>query len=388
MSSIRLHTNYRTGVTTISNIFIDSFMPSANGSYVKVYLYLLRCLCEGGHNLTINSIADHLEDTEKDIVRALNYWEKVNLLVTERNENGAITSILLHEPGYNQVADDMAASIATTFSNSTENSETYNNSIKTDVNKKKPSVPTNITTEEAAPKSQAVEFQPITFLPEEIKALTSDEEVQWAMNTIELYLERTIRSDEVQLVLNLYETYKFSTDLILHLFDYCISKGKKHRAYIEKVALEWANAAICTPEQADDFSVNYNKNYNAVMRVYGLNRNPGDAEKKYINKWCYHFNFDLELIIEACNRCLLNIQKPDFKYTNSILESWHKAGVIKIADIEKLDSLHNQKNTTSKVSTNNSKNKNKFNAFPQRAYTPKDYSEMEKKLLEKRLEKR
>ena len=385
MATIRLHTNYRTGVTTISNIFIDSFMPSANGSYVKVYLYLLRCLSEGGYDLTITSIADHLEDTEKDIVRALNYWEKVNLLIIERNEDGTITSILLQEPGYDQTVEDTAASISATYSDIPEPSdETVNN-------KKTATIKNQQTMAEETPSNpcRSDEFQQIAFTNEQIQAFTSDEEVEWAMNTIELYLERTMRSDEIQLVLNLYETYKFSTDLILHLFDYCISKGKKHRAYIERVALEWANAEIRTPEQASDFSVNYDKNYNTIMRAYGLNRNPGDAEKKYINKWCYHYGFDLDIIVEACNRCILNIQKPDFKYTNTIIEAWHKAGVKKFADITKLDSLHT-KNSTSKTTSNSSattKNKNKFNAFPQRSYTSKDYSEMEKKLLEKRLEK-
>lgn len=386
MTTIRLHTNYRTGVTTISNIFIDSFMPSANGNYVKVYLYLLRCLGEGGYDLTITSIADHLEDTEKDIVRALNYWEKVNLLIIERNEDGTITSILLQEPGYDQTVEDMAASISVAYSDIPEPSDRTVNTKKTAAIKNQQEI---IAEETPSNHSSSNEFQQIAFTNEQIQAFTSDEEVEWAMNTIELYLERTMRSDEIQLVLNLYETYKFSTDLILHLFDYCISKGKKHRAYIERVALEWANAEIRTPEQASDFSVNYDKNYNTIMRAYGLNRNPGDAEKKYINKWCYHYGFDLDIIVEACNRCILNIQKPDFKYTNTIIESWHKAGVKKFADIAKLDSLHT-KNSTSKATPNTTaatKNKNKFNAFPQRSYTSKDYSEMEKKLLEKRLEK-
>ena len=52
-------------------------MPSANGDYVKVYLYLVRCMQDLQSDITITAIADRLDNTEKDILRALSYWEKV-----------------------------------------------------------------------------------------------------------------------------------------------------------------------------------------------------------------------------------------------------------------------------------------------------------------------
>src|SRR5690554_1170466 len=44
MSSILLQSNYVPSGTFISNLFIDKYMPAANGAYVKVYLYLLGCM--------------------------------------------------------------------------------------------------------------------------------------------------------------------------------------------------------------------------------------------------------------------------------------------------------------------------------------------------------
>ena len=55
-------------------------MAKANGEYVKVYLLLLRHLNEPSGTLTISRIADLLEITEKDVIRALNYWKKQGLL--------------------------------------------------------------------------------------------------------------------------------------------------------------------------------------------------------------------------------------------------------------------------------------------------------------------
>ena len=66
--------------TQVPNRFIDEYMPHANGSFVKVYLYLLRQMSSGTTTLTIESMADMLSNTEADILRALHYWEKQGIL--------------------------------------------------------------------------------------------------------------------------------------------------------------------------------------------------------------------------------------------------------------------------------------------------------------------
>ena len=74
-------TNYAQGNTTVlENEFIDHHMVKANGEYVKVYLLLLRHMNEPSGMLSVSEIADKLECTEKDVVRALNYWKKQGLL--------------------------------------------------------------------------------------------------------------------------------------------------------------------------------------------------------------------------------------------------------------------------------------------------------------------
>lgn len=44
---MKVHLQPLPGVTLIENTFIDRYMPAANGEYVKVYLYLLRCASGG-----------------------------------------------------------------------------------------------------------------------------------------------------------------------------------------------------------------------------------------------------------------------------------------------------------------------------------------------------
>ena len=72
------------GVTVVSNEFIDRYMPSANGAFVKVYLYLLR---HQGEEVTDARIADSLELTEGDVRRALLRWQR------ETNRRGGSAAI-------------------------------------------------------------------------------------------------------------------------------------------------------------------------------------------------------------------------------------------------------------------------------------------------------
>ena len=73
-------------VTLVANEFIDRYMPSANGEYVKVYLYLLR---HAGEEVGQAEIADALELTEGDVRRALIRWQRDGLLAVE--ETGTVT---------------------------------------------------------------------------------------------------------------------------------------------------------------------------------------------------------------------------------------------------------------------------------------------------------
>ena len=63
MDHILLCTNHIPPITTIYNSFIEDYMPAANGSYVKVYLYIAKCLQAKESNFSISSLA--LPPTEK-----------------------------------------------------------------------------------------------------------------------------------------------------------------------------------------------------------------------------------------------------------------------------------------------------------------------------------
>ena len=98
MANITLHSDALNSATSVSNIFIDEYMSGANGEFVKVYLYLLRLMNLPDASFSISSIADKFEHTEKDIKRALSYWERMHLLRLEYDANQNLTGICLLTP--------------------------------------------------------------------------------------------------------------------------------------------------------------------------------------------------------------------------------------------------------------------------------------------------
>lgn len=366
------------GSTIIPNVFIDYYMPSANGSYVKVFLYLLRCINSGTNvEISISSIADKLDDTEKDIIRALVYWEKVDLISLIRNSNNDIISITINDinlMSQNQVETYEEVAPAVNVDKTLEQSVTP--TTEQIQNEKKELTPNQV-------------FDKPTYSDAQIKQLTNTDEVKWLLNIIEIYLDRLIKPMDLQLILYLYESLGFSAELIMYLYEYCVSKNKKNPSYIEAVALSWAEEGIDTVEKAEAATALYNTNYNAVNKAFGLNRAPGQVEKQYINKWLNKYNFSIDIIVEACNRTILQTQKPDFKYADKILENWNKKGVKEFSQIALLDEEHMKvaaakTNITKSTQTVKPQNNNRFNAFPQRTYTDEDYSSMEQRLLHKK----
>ncbi len=386
MSNIKLSYNRFSDSTMIPNIFIDQYMPSANGSFVKVYLFLLRCMNHtSDKDISISSIADYLEDTEKDIIRALNYWEKVNLLLLGRNEQNEIQSIHMNDIYHIPQEELQQVTLSQESYSITNTSTTYEEAEQTEENSPKEEESTKVIYSDELNSEK--NFDKPTYSDAQIKQLTDTDEIKWLLNILEIYLDRLIKPMDLQLVLYLYESLGFSTELIMYLYEYCVSRNKKNPSYIEAVALSWAEEGIDTVEKAEASTTIYNNNYNAVNKAFGLNRAPGQVEKQYINKWLNKFGFTIDIIVEACNRTILLTQKPDFKYADKILENWFRKGAKDMSQITKLDEEHSKNSTKSNVkpiaNTKPPQNNNRFNAFPQRVYTNEDYSSMEQRLLRK-----
>ena len=77
--------------TVVSNRFIDDYMTEANDAQLKVYFYLIRML-NANQAVSVSGIADKFNHTEKDVIRALKYWEKRQILDLDYDNNKNLTA--------------------------------------------------------------------------------------------------------------------------------------------------------------------------------------------------------------------------------------------------------------------------------------------------------
>lgn len=319
--------------------FIDHYMPEANGEYVKVYLLLLRCQASPDRELTISGIADILDDTEKDVIRALKYWKKQGLLDYEITEEAASSA---------PRADAQAPEAA------------------------------NVQ-EQAAPS------------PENVTRFRNRKELKELLFVAEQYLGKTLSTTDMKTITYFYDELGMSTDLIEYLIEYCVENGHKSMHYIQKVALSWADRKIRTPEEAKQSAAFYSKSCYGVLKAFGITgRSPAASELAYIQRWSGEYGFSDELILEACNRTMNSIHQPSFDYAESILKSWLEGGAKNRKDVEALDLAYQkeklerkekrQGRSASSSAETPKPARNRFNNFEGRTY--EDMEDLTRRLIQ------
>lgn len=409
MTAINISSDIATSFTTVSDIFIDQYMPKANGEFVKVYLYLLRATGSGAGIATISEIADHFSNTEADIIRALNYWASEGILQVQTGADGQIIGInlcSLSVSGMQAAQSNIQSAVAdnaaqNNLQNSVVNNAAQNNLQNSVVNNAAQNISTVNTRmhdsvveklKSQTPDKAASSQKEYTL--DEIKEFRKNPDISELFFIIETYLKHTLSSTDTNMVLYWLDELHFSTDLIEYLVEYCITKGHSSLRYMNKVALGWADAGIKTVDQAKDDAAAHSQIYYSVMKALGITgRNLVDSEVSLINKWVGEYGFDIELVKAACSKTISAIQKPSFEYTDSILANWRKKDVHTLKDVEVLDANFakankasatgssqdtNAANGSSKPKSNNSSSKNKFNNFNQRN---NDYDKLEKLFL-------
>ena len=383
MTAINISSDIATSFTTVSDIFIDQYMPKANGEFVKVYLYLLRATGSGAGIATISEIADHFSNTEADIVRALNYWASEGILQVQTGADGQITGINLCSLAVSDMQAAQNNLQSNVVNNAVQNISGADSQVQDSVVKKLKSQ----AADKAAPSQKE-------YTLDEIKEFRKNPDISELFFIIETYLKHTLSSTDTNMVLYWLDELHFSTDLVEYLVEYCITKGHSSLRYMNKVALGWADAGIKTVDQAKDDAAAHSQIYYSVMKALGITgRNLVDSEMSLINKWVGEYGFDIELVKAACSKTISAIQKPSFEYTDSILTNWRKKDVHTLKDVEVLDANFakankasangssqgtNAANGSTKAKSNNSNSKNKFNNFNQRN---NDYDKLEKLFL-------
>ncbi len=283
------------GTTPLENIFINHYMPSARGDYVKVYLYgLKRCYNNQLASISNSDIAKDLSLLETDVKRAWDYW-----------------------------ADEGIIAIAYTGTN--EAAISFFNIAGTFLYKNKP------IDDEAKNRNH----QKLTDL---------EKRIQRMFDTIQdMYESRSVTKSEMQMFQRWLEDYLFSPEAIILLVEYSLNmiNNKEQTfspaqviSYLEKVATSFYSAGVRdhvdTENHIKAMAVR-RKTYYQILNYLGLKRNPMVSEIELIDRWLDDYGFSLEIIKEALTRS----NQPNLKYIDGILKSWQAKGLKTLEAIEK-----------------------------------------------------
>lgn len=314
------------GITPVDNFFIEYHMVDAPGDFVKVYLLALKYCYTGQNKISNATLANKLDLLESDVVKAWEYW----------SEKGLVNVIKLP-------------------------------SDKED----------NIIVEFIDPKYSAK----LNTGSDKVISVMDKPEIKQVFETIEKIVSRPLSPKEMEMYLEWIDEYSMSPEVIIMLVQYCISKNIHSLKYMETVARSWHDAGIRTLDDVEAYlkkeEQNY-INYRKILRFLGLDDSEiMELHKEYMSKWLNDMGFELDVVLEACKACTLNINKPNFSYIDKVLTSWAREGIKTMEDYRKrapqLKSDRVAKSTEFQVP------KNYFNSYKdQRKY---NIAELEKKLL-------
>ncbi|MCI8599988.1 MAG: DnaD domain protein [Oscillospiraceae bacterium] len=250
---------------------IDQHLASASGAYVKVLLAVLR-----KNSLDPKALTALVGQPESDVREALSYWVNAGALPAPKN-----TEI--------------------------------------------PALPAQAA-KQAQPTKQAL---PVRLTPAQVAdRVEKNEQLRFILNTSEGIYGRPLTDTERRGLVYFYEELELPADVIVMAVDFCITNGKLHFNYLQKLCAGWAEQEINTHALAEEYIKNQTQRWTneaLVQKAFGIeNRGLTADNRRCISTWFYTYGFNIEMITLAYERTVDKIGKVSFPYINKILQSWHE----------------------------------------------------------------
>ena len=377
MARIALYKDNYADSTVVSNLFIDEYMKDANDAQLKVYFYLLRML-NAEQAISVSGIADKFNHTEKDVIRALKYWEgekliayweKQQILDLDFDDNKTLVGIHLRDLSTQAAPAPQHNVLLTSGPSQMQNTPAGVSVIPAAAI---PQVSAAVVP--TTPQETVNPYAKPAYSLDQLREFKEREETSQLLFIAEAYIGKPLTPSEIKTILFFTDVLHFSEDLIDYLLQYCVERGKKDFKYIEKVAVNWAEEGITTPKQAQKFSTRYDKSVYSIMNSLGRSTAPTAKELEFINRWTREYGFSTDIILEACERSSLATDRHRFEYAEGILSSWKNAGIHHKSDIQQADATFQKKKATKPAAASS----NRFTQFAQNSY---DFAALEKEIL-------
>ena len=222
---IQFQEGMQADITCVPNAFIDELLGEANGEYVRVYLYLLR---HCSTNIKLHIVADELNLTDHDVVRAVSFWEKKGIL------QEGVTKLAEEELRNEEAARQSEAKLAM------KRGQNYR---KTSFFDEKNRDGLSFSGEKNRDGSS---------FSGETKREIDEEMFEGILYVAKHLLPGGVSRSHVQKLEYMVEYLAMDAELIEFLLDYCAGLQKTAPRYMEQVALDWHAQGIRTVKQAQE----------------------------------------------------------------------------------------------------------------------------------------
>lgn len=250
------------GVTPVENLFLVDYMPSASGDYVKVYLSGLFHSAQGDQDFGVPEMAAELGLKETDVEAALRYWERRRLVARISDKPPAYR--FFHLGQHMLTGQD-------TFSG---------------------------------------DAQYIAFY-EAVNALFG--------------ARRKLKNQEITLAYEWVQDLGLPQEVVLMMLNHLADTRGIAFSFkaAQALAVAMREANIRSTEDAENY-LNHSKRIHdgtrAVLRRFGLRRQPSEDELNLYRVWTEDWGFADDAILASCSETV-KAQNPSFGYLNGILDS-------------------------------------------------------------------
>ncbi len=166
--------------------------------------------------------------------------------------------------------------------------------------------------------------------------IDNNHQVKFLLCTAEALYGRPLTSTEQKGLVYINEVIGLSADVIIMAVEYCVSIGKSHFNYIQKLCAAWADDEVNTLERAEKEikRLTENRGREGQVRIaFGIEERALTAtNRNYIANW-FNDGFDIDMIKLAYERTVDRIGKLSFPYINKILLSWKEKGIFTESDL-------------------------------------------------------
>lgn len=303
-------TSFIFSTTQIPDIFFTEYLPSTNGDFVKVYLYMM-FLSKYNKDIKVNDLSKSLNIPVKVIQDACAYLEEIGIIT--KKVNGYIV---------NNIQD-------------IELRKLY------------------------SPK--------VTLSPKDIEQNAKNQYREKAIESINNNYFQGIMSPSWYGDIELwFKKYGFDEQVMVALFDYCFNKSALHRNYIQAVADAWYKSNIKTYADLENYEQSQEELATikkSIAKKLKLTRQLTQYEEDYIKKWIIDFNYNME-IIELALRKTTSKANPSFDYLDKLISDWHNRNLKNSTDIEQFLSTYKKPSATPSTTTK----KSGYSNYEQRSY--------------------